>query len=603
MKKIISLIIAFLSVFNLSAQADLVQNASARTVLSLDGQWDAIVDMYERGFSRRMTTMDSMGYFMDDKPRPYGSDPKSTRNTDLVEYDFETAPKLKVPSDWNSQDDKLFFYEGAVWYRKVFNYTPKANVRTYLYFGAANYESVVYLNGKRLGQHIGGFTPFQFDVTGQLKEGENRVNVYVNNRRKADGVPTLKFDWWNYGGLTRSVSVIETPQTFIQDYFVQLEKGKNNVIGGWIKLKNAAKNTPLSIDIPELNIKEKLVSNDTGFAFISIKTKNLSLWSPENPKLYTVKISTADDKIEDEIGFRTIETRGLDILLNGKPIFLKGISIHEEAPYRSGRCNNVDDAKILLGWAKEMGCNYVRLAHYPHNEAMVREAEKMGLMVWSEVPTYWFLQFENPSVYQNALNQITENITRDKNRAAVIIWSIANETPETETRFTFLKNLATAVRSMDNTRLVSAALLAKSKNNVFAIDDPLGEVLDVMSCNEYIGWYNNAAEDCGLMTWTSKHQKPLIMSEFGGEAVAGLHGKPTEIWTEEYMDRIYKNQVAMLDKIPFLRGASPWILMDFRSPLRLRPTKQDYYNRKGVVSDKGIKKLAFYTMQKWYQGK
>ena len=136
-----------------------------------------------------------------------------------------------------------------------------------------------------------------------------------------------------------------------------------------------------------------------------------------------------------------------------------------------------------------------------------------------------------------------------------------------------------------------------------AIDDPLGEVLDVMSCNEYIGWYSNAAEDCGKTTWTSKYNKPLIMSEFGGEAVAGLHGKADEIWTEEYMDRIYKNQTAMLDKIPFLRGASPWILMDFRSPLRLRPTKQDYYNRKGVISDKGIKKLAFYTMQAWYQRK
>ncbi len=603
MKKITCFLITFFSFSNLFAQTDLLQNAAARKVLSLDGQWDAIVDMYERGFNRRMTTVDSAGYFMDDKSRPYGSDPKSSRNTDLVEYDFDTAPKLKVPGDWNSQDDKLFFYEGAIWYRKIFNYSPKPDKRQFLYFEAANYESIVYLNGKKLGQHIGGFTPFQFEVTDFLKEGENRVNVYVNNRRKADGVPTLKFDWWNYGGLTRSVSILETPKSYIKDYFLQLEKGKNDLIKGWIKIGRTTKNIPLSIEIPALNIKENLQTNDAGYVEVSIKAKNLTLWSPQNPFLYNVKINIEDDKIEDQIGFRSIETKGKDILLNGQPIFLKGISIHEEAPYRSGRCNNIDDAKTLLSWAKEMGCNYVRLAHYPHNEVMVREAEKMGLMVWSEVPTYWFLQFENPAVYQNALNQITENISRDKNRASVIIWSIANETPETEPRFNFLKKLATAVRTMDNTRLVSAALLAKGKNGIYTIDDPLGEILDVMSCNEYIGWYNNAAEDCLNTTWTTIYQKPLIMSEFGGEAVAGLHGKSSEIWTEEYMDRIYKNQVLMLDKIPFLRGASPWILMDFRSPLRLRPTKQDYYNRKGVISDKGIKKLAFFTMQKWYQSK
>ncbi len=603
MKNILPILIIFSSLLNVSAQANLIQNTAARTVLSLDGQWDAIVDVFDRGFNNSALLRDSSGFFTDDKAVPYGTNPKSTRNSELVEYSFDEAQKIKVPGDWNSQDDKLFFYEGAVWYRKVFNYAPQKEKRTFLYFGAANYEAHIYLNGKRLGQHIGGFTPFEFETTGLLKEGENRVYVYVNNRRKVDGVPTLKFDWWNYGGLIRSVSLLETPQTFIQDYFIQLEKGKKNVIGGWIKMNGVSKNTTVNVDIPEINIHQKFITNDSGYAFISIAAPNLNLWSPENPKLYPIKLSTTDDATEDKIGFRTIETRGTEILLNGKSVFLKGVCIHEEAPYRSGRCNNSDDAKTLLNWAKEMGCNYVRLAHYPHNEAMVREAEKLGIMVWSEIPTYWSIQFENPEVYQNALNQLTENITRDKNRASVIIWSIANETPESEIRNNFLKNLAAAVRSMDNTRLVSAALFAKRKDNEFSIVDPLAEALDIMSCNEYNGWYSNTAENCDLITWTSKYQKPLIMSEFGGEAVAGLHGKSTEIWTEEYVNRVYQHQTIMFDKIPFLRGTSPWILMDFRSPLRLRPNKQDYYNRKGLISDKGIKKLPFYTMQKWYQSK
>lgn len=127
--------------------------------------------------------------------------------------------------------------------------------------------------------------------------------------------------------------------------------------------------------------------------------------------------------------------------MNGKPIFLKGASIHEEAPYRTGRCYSEGDARTLLTWAKELGSNYVRLAHYPHNEIMTRMADEMGLMVWSEIPVYWAVKFEKSDVYAKAETQLVENISRDKNRASIIIWSMANETPETGDRLNFLKIL------------------------------------------------------------------------------------------------------------------------------------------------------------------
>jgi beta-glucuronidase len=306
--------------------------------------------------------------------------------------------------------------------------------------------------------------------------------------------------------------------------------------------------------------------------------------------------------VRDQIGFRSIETKGTDILLNGRPIFLRGICIHEEAPLRGGRAYSREDARTLLGWAKELGVNFVRLAHYPHNEFMIREADRMGILVWSEIPVYWTILWENPATLENARNQLSEMIARDKNRASVIIWSVANETPLSDPRLTFLKDLVAHARSLDSTRLLSAAMERHYTDpTTQMIDDPLGEYLDVLGCNEYVGWYDGLPAKADRLNWKSKYDKPLIMSEFGGDALAGHHGDATTRWTEEYQENLYRHQLAMLKRIPFLRGTAPWILMDFRSPRRPLPGIQDYWNRKGLVSNRGEKKKAFYVMQQWYR--
>jgi beta-glucuronidase len=581
----------------LSAQAPLLQNISGRKTLSLDGQWQSQVDVYGVASGERS------GLVKDRKPVKYVFTGENLRNTELVEQDMDVAELLHVPGDWNTQNDKYFFYEGTMWYRKKITVAPQAGKRYFLHFGAVNYEAVVYLNGTKLGQHEGGFTAFQFDVTSLLQSGENKVLVSAANIRGENKVPPSMTDWWNYGGITRSVNLVEVPETYISDYFIQLEKGKTADIKGWVKLDGTQKNQSVTVEIPELGVKQTLQTDTSGLAPLSISAKKLQLWTPESPKLYIVKLTTPTDTVSDKIGFRTIETRGTEILLNGKPIFLKGASIHEEAPYRTGRCYSDGDARTLLTWVKELGSNYVRLAHYPHNETMTRMADEMGLLVWSEIPVYWAVKFDKPEVYAKAETQLVENITRDKNRASIIIWSMANETPETEDRLNFLKKLITKTKSIDPTRLTAAALFSKASKGLQHIEDPLGEFVDVMGCNEYIGWYTLPAEQAPTIKWTSKYDKPLIMSEFGGEAVAGLHGKADEIWTEEYQNRIYENQVKMFDNISFLRGTTAWVLMDFRSPLRLLPRKQDFFNRKGLVSDKGVKKMAFYTLKKWYQSK
>jgi len=565
--------------------SSLITNIPGRTTVSLNGAWRAIVDPFDNGTSA--------GFYRNQIARD-----KSER----VEYSFDASPVLNVPGDWNTQREQLLFYEGPVWYRRLFNYHRRDNTRVFVYFGAANYRSAVFLNGEKLGEHEGGFTPFNFEVTSILREGENFLIVEVNNARRADGVPALKFDWWNYGGITRDVSLVEVPVTFIQDYCVQLAKGERGQVEGWVRLNGVRSPQMVTLEIPEAKVRETVTTDASGRADFRTSAK-VDLWSPEHPRLYDVVLSSGADTIRDQIGFRTVEIHGGRILLNGAPIFLRGVAMHEEAPFRDGRAFSPEDAQTLLGWAKDLGCNFIRLAHYPHNENEIRLADRMGLLLWTEIPVYWDVDWQNPATLANAEAQLRDMIARDRNRAAIILWSVSNETPVKPERTTFLKQLAQDARELDSTRLVTSAMnhTDNSTPGMRTLADPLGETLDVLGINEYMGWYEARAEDIDKMQWGSKWSKPLIVSEFGGGAQYGRHGETDEVWTEEYQANLYQHQLAMIQHIPNLAGMSAWVLMDFRSPLRVLPGVQDDHNRKGLISNRGQRKLAFYKLQKFYK--
>jgi beta-glucuronidase len=589
----------------------ILTGADLRPAISLDGEWAAIEDPYFSGLMNFHHEERKDGWFLNRKAQPGDTFP--------TEYDFSKAERLKVPGDWNTQRESLLYYEGPIWYERDFTYQPKEHTRVFLHVGAANYKSWFWVNGEKVCEHEGGFTSFNCEVTAAVHAGSNFVVAAVDNTRHADGVPTLETDWWNYGGLTRTVSLIEVPETFIDQYDVHLSRTPETtmnphgndfgVIGslhlahieGWVHVIGGHVGDKVQVEIPELNSKSSGVLDADSRAKFLLVASDLQRWSPERPKLYKVKISAGQDSIEELIGFRTVEARGTEILLNGKPVFLRGISIHAEAPYRGGRANTDKDAETLLGWAKELGCNYVRLAHYPHGETMLRAADRMGLLVWSENPVYWALQFDNPQVLAKAEQQLEEEIGTSRNHAAIILWSMANETPNTEARTRFITTEAARARELDPTRLITAALLVRAEGDTKIVDDPLGKVLDVIGANEYIGWYEKKPETADVTQWRVEYQKPMIMSEFGGGAKAGLHGGENERWTEEYQANIYRHQLGMLNRIPQLRGMSPWILMDFRSPNRPLAGIQDGFNRKGLISDQGEKKQAYYILQKAYK--
>lgn len=595
MKNLFFTIAFLLGTFTAIAQVNLIQNVSSRKTISLDGDWNTIVDPYNHGQGHR--------FYLDLK-----FDGKT-----LSDYDFDTSPVMKVPGDWNTQYEKLYYYEGKIWYRRKFD-APKTDGKLFLHFGAANYEAQVWLNGKKLGTHFGGFAPFEFDITGKTRETDNSLVVCVDNTRKTDAVPTLNTDWWNYGGLTRSVCLIETANTFIQDYHIQLSKDNPKLINFSAKLNEKLADKVILLSVPALRIKKQLKTDAEGRVSLAIKASP-KLWTPDTPTLYDVALTYEGETIKDKVGFRTISTQGQKILLNGKDIFLCGVNIHEEA-VDGGRCTTREQDSVLLQMAKDMGCNFVRLAHYPHNEDMVRLADKMGLMVWSEIPLYWGIDWLNKKTYALAEQQLEEMISRDHNRASIIIWSIANETAVNNDRTTFLTNLANKARTLDDTRLISAALQNHNKRlapTVYTVEDPLSKALDLFSYNEYIGWYDATQEMCDTITWQIDTDKPIVISEFGGGGkhfsanedvkansnTVNVNNNPHAYFNEQNQVSLYKHHFNMLRKMKGLAGTIPWILKDFRSPHRVLYGVQDDYNRKGLYTEKGEKKAAWQVVKDW----
>jgi len=545
---------------------------------SLNGWWNFGIDQYDTCLRAR---------WFEEKDMEDG-------RTLPVDYSFDEWEKIRVPSCWNTERERYFLYEGSAVYTRKFRYVPRGEKRVFLKFGAANYEAKVFLNREYLGFHKGGSTPFCIEATGKLQP-QNRILVVVNNTRKRTSVPCENTDWFNYGGLYRDVELIRLPAAFIKDFTAHLVPGSGfSRIRVTVTIDGADSGTAV-FAIEELGIRHSIdVVNGFGSAEIDARPV---LWSPDNPKLYDVRLTFGEDEVRDRIGFREIRVRGTDILLNGEKIYLKGISAHEES-VKNGKAISEDEIRENFRLAKEMNCNFMRLAHYPHTERAAQIADEVGLMLWEEIPVYWAIEFENEETYRDAENQLTELILRDRNRASVIIWSVGNENADTDARYRFMSRLARRAKELDPSRLVSAACMLDHVNHV--IDDRLAAELDVIGANEYYGWYQTNFDDLIRLFENSKPTKPVIISEFGADAKPGHRGTRDEKGTEDCQLDIYRKQVDVLRRIPYVKGMSPWILYDFRCPRRLHFT-QNYYNTKGLLSaDKTYRKPAFYVMKEFY---
>lgn len=602
--------LALLAPIEALASSPTLTRADNRGGQDLSGTWHYSVDPYRdglAGFHRGAAGAGHRRYDDVDVDALTKAKPNA-----LYEYDMDRAATTTLPAGWITHDPSLRHYQGLMWYTRRFEAAPlKPGQRAFLRFEAVNYTAQVYLNGKAVGEHEGGFTPFSMEVTNVLRASNNQITVGVDSTPKADGVPPPVTDWENYGGITRPMRLVITPGTFIDEAWVRL--GKDGKIVATVKLDGAqAADQEVHVRVAELGLDVTGKTDAKGVLTASAAApKGLVRWSPEKPKLYDIVVQAGEDRLTDRVGFRTIETRGSEILLNGKPIYLRGISMHEEEfGENPARTITEAGARALLSEIKDgLKGNFVRLAHYPHSEVMTRVADEMGLLVWSEIPVYWLVDFGNPRTLKLARDMLADNIRRDLNRASIVFWSVANETPITDARNTFLYQLVDDVRALDDTRLVTAALLTDRKKRAdgvveMGLNDPLAAKLDVLSANTYNGWYSDDALDAlPAITWKAT-DKPMVFSEFGADALAGF-SDPTLLrkFSEDFQEKYYEKTLAMAAKVPTLRGLSPWILKDFRAPRRQHPIYQQGWNRKGLISPTGRRKPAFFVLQGFYKDK
>lgn len=547
---------------------------------SLNGHWHYAVDQYNTFLRQK--------WFNENYYDAGG-------NTLPVDFSFDEWELMDLPCSWNTTDRMYMLYEGSMVYTRKFIYARQSDdERMILKIGAANYICRVFINKKYVGMHRGGSTPCYFDITDYL-EHDNRIFLQVDNTRRHEQVPMENTDWFNYGGIYRDIELIRVPKTHIKDFKIALEPDSNfNRIRAVVSVSENYSGTA-KLEIPELGIiREIEVVNGSGEVVFDASPE---LWSPESPKLYDVSLECAGDRVRDRVGFREIRVRGMDIVLNGKSLFLRGISCHEDS-VEHGKALTDEERLENIRLAKELGCNFMRVAHYPHSKRMSQLADEIGLLLWEEIPVYWDIRFDSEDTYSDAENQLRELITRDYNRASVIIWSVGNENDDTDDRLKFMSRLAECAHSIDKTRMVSAACLVNYKKN--AIEDRLEQYLDIIGLNEYCGWYTAEWRMLPELFENSDPKKPVIITEFGADAYPGLRGTITDKGTEDCQAYVYERQTETIRKIPYIKGMTPWILHDFRCPRRTS-VNQRYYNTKGLLSaDKKHRKPAFFVLRDFY---
>ena len=554
------------------------------------------------------------------------------------QVDKNSSRRVDLPHTWNAQDALGGKHD---YKRGIGNYTKKIFIRPewqgkrlFLRFEGANCVSNVFVNGKHIGEHRGGYGAFVFEITDKVEYGkENTLLVRVNNGEQLDVMP-LVGDFNFYGGIYRDVHLLLTDNLCISPldyassgvYLIQQQvTDKQATICARVNLSNGTgelRKVVLRLQVNDgkktVYETEKEVSmiphTDVQVENIEFILKNPRLWNGmQDPFMYQavltlIKDGKELDKVEQPLGLRYYVTDpDKGFFLNGKHLPLHGVCRHQErAEVGNALCpvHHEEDTRIML----DMGVNAVRLAHYPQNEYTVRLAEKMGFLLWQEIPIWQGIDFTDDDTRKKAQRMLSEMIKRDQNRCAVGYWGVANETQPSKERNEFLTSLLETGKQLDTTRLYVAAfdlVHFNSEKQRFVMEDSFTSQLDVVAINKYMGWYHPWPVEPKDAIWEVVTDKPLIISEFGGEALYGQSGDENVVssWSEEYQARLYRDNIRMFDNIPNLRGVSPWILFDFRSPFRFHPTNQDGWNRKGLISDQGMRKKAWYLMRDYYMKK
>jgi len=570
-----------------------------RQVISLDGFWDFLPDPDEKGRAQGW----SKG--------------------------FETGQPLAVPGSWNEQLEDIRDYLGTAWYQTRFEIPEgfAANRQVWIRFGSVNYLAEVWLNGELLGEHEGGHLPFQFEVAKRLRP-ENLLTVRVDGQLAPDRVPPGRvksdpkdtfsnqqfpdstFDFFPFAGIHRSVLLYSTPQESLTDLTVRTtisgQEGRVSVrvsgtAGGpaAVRLTLSGHGSPIHGEAPFAG----------GSADVELRVPDAALWEPGHPNLYRLtaellKGGQAADRYSLNVGIRTIEVRGESLLLNGKPVYLTGFGRHEDFPV-AGRGivpPVITKDYALMRW---MGANSFRTSHYPYSEQMMDMADRLGILVIDEIPAVG-LFFAEPGLEKRSTlchQYLRELVARDKNHPAVIMWSVANEPHSTRPPAKpFFRGMYDLAKSLDNTRPATLVNLA-------GVAEEAWEFVDVVCINRYYGWYSEpgrlpegvAKLSAELDKLQSAYHKPVIITEFGADAVAGHHAQPPEMFSEEYQAELIARYHDLFRSKPFVVGEHVWNLCDFKTGQGTH--RVGALNLKGVFTRDRRPKLAAHTLRKLWSSK
>ena len=574
-------------------------------------------------------------------------DPGQVGEAEGWQHGLSAPRQIAVPGSWNEQFQDTRDYMGLAWYARAF-YVPSGwnGQELFVRVGSANYAAKVWINGEIVGSHEGGHLPFDLEITPQVRWGaENLIAIGVENELKPtrvppgnvarggfggfmSGFPSTNFDFFPYGGLHRPVILFAVPPRRIEDVTVNtVLVGEDGIVdveviqrgeGGAGRVR--VRGQGFEADAP--------LSFQGSVAEAAIRVPKARLWSPDNPFLYDLEVTLDAGEVIDRyrlpVGIRTISVQGDRLLLNGKPIMLKGFGKHEDFPVHGRGLNMpliIKDAALF----KWIGANSYRTSHYPYSDEAMDIADREGTLVVDEIPAVGLFFEDGEENIQTRLGlckrQLRELVARDKNHPSVIMWSVANEPmpPNAMRRMmggdggrnepnaadasalAFFRELYSVVRDLDPTRPATSAAVMGCPVEWMAL-------ADVVFINRYWGWYVQAGQlDEGAQMLAQEldglHQqlgKPIVISEFGADSLAGVHADPPEVWSEEYQVEMLRRYLDVAAARPYVAGLHVWNFADFK--VGQSPMRAGGMNRKGVFTrDRRPKMAAHFLRERWAQ--
>ncbi len=502
--------------------------------------------------------------------------------------------EIQAPLCWNVLPE-YERYEGAMWYARKFDIPVDMQMSdrdVSIRFDAVNYMSRVWLNGNDLGAHEGGYLPFVLNVPeGVLQPAGNTIVVHAENIRRADRIPGDLFDWFNYGGIARDITLLSEPRKRIARASVSTSidtSGNASVKAEYVAMGAFEFSWTISESGKTVTEGRSATSGNMGVILATVTSPRL--WSPDSPALYTLTVTPdmpGAQPFTTRFGIREIRTCGRDILLNGEKILLKGVSLHEELA-GFGRSIPKDLRRKDVEDIKALGFNALRTSHYTHDQALYDACDEIGLLVMTEIPVYWYLKYKKNTLRNLASSMIRDMIFTYYNHPSIVIWSVANEIPveNADCTKTIIMLMDTA-RSLDSTRLVTYVSAR------YVIDSTRLDS-DVSCLNCYVGWYYGKTRDMASFlefSHATAPDKPWLITEFGACAKYGFRDPDKkEKYSEDFQADFIRHYIRTINGMEWASGWFIWLYRDFRSPLRMHKY-QAGYNRKGIVSEKGEQKL------------